>query len=234
VSVLPTPLDQLGSRRFSFYPPIVNIERNEWVFRRATWDDVEVVNTKTAERLTIRRHLVGEVSIAEPVILVGLLKELEYREGALYPHVRRVIEMPRAVNDVPRLRPPRPSEPVVGIRIESGKRGRSILTTCVYGLLACMAFATVFRDYGPTARWLHAGSRAALPFTAQDDYDSIVARIGAPARDEWRTSRSGVHYRRLSYPEHGYAIVLLGGRYAGAVDPASRVIHSVRPITDLR
>ena len=39
------------------------------------------------------------------------------------PHVRRVIEMPRAVNDVPRpwLTPAQPGKlaPVVGIRVES-------------------------------------------------------------------------------------------------------------------
>src|ERR1700692_3453711 len=42
--LIPTPLDQLGRRAFAFYPPIVGIEHNEWLLRRATWSDVEVHN----------------------------------------------------------------------------------------------------------------------------------------------------------------------------------------------
>ena len=30
-------LETLGDRPFSFYPPIIGIEHNEWIYRRATW-----------------------------------------------------------------------------------------------------------------------------------------------------------------------------------------------------
>ena len=100
---IPTPLDQLGHRRFSFYPAIVSIEHNEWLFRSSDWDEIQVMNTKTHEEVWIPRRFLGGVSSAEePVVIVGLVKELEYREGAIVPLIRRVIEMPRAVNDVPR------------------------------------------------------------------------------------------------------------------------------------
>ncbi len=33
------------------------------------------------------------------MVIVGLLKELEYKEGAVWPYQRRVIEMPVAVGD---------------------------------------------------------------------------------------------------------------------------------------
>ena len=100
---IPTPLEQLGDRPFSFYPAIQNIQHNEWQFRRAHPDEIQVMNTKSLQELWIPRgFLSGVSSIEEPVVIVGLLKELEYREGIVVPHVRRVIEMPRAVNDVPR------------------------------------------------------------------------------------------------------------------------------------
>ena len=144
VPPIPPPFDQLGHTPFSFYPPIVNIEHNEWVFRRATWSEIQVMNTKTSDELWVPRRFIGAVSlIGEPVMIVGLVKEVEHKAGALYPHVRRVIEMPRAVNDSPRpyARIPEPVRPapVVGIRLESGARSRAMLGAVAAGILACVA-----------------------------------------------------------------------------------------------
>ena len=122
---IPSPLEELGNRPFSFYPPIVNIEHNEWIFRRADFDEIRVLNTKSNQELWIpRRFLSGVSSIEEPVVIVGLSKELEYKEGVVVPHIRRVIEMPRAVNESPRIRFQHRAEEgerasVVGIRVES-------------------------------------------------------------------------------------------------------------------
>jgi hypothetical protein len=143
--LIPTPLEQLAHRRFSFYPAIVNVEHNEWLFRRSDWDEIRVMNTKTHEELWIpRRFLGGVASTEEPVVIVGLVKELEYREGEVVPLVRRVIEMPRAVaravNDTPRpsdfAPPTRRPAPVVGIRLESEVRpskGRGLLANVAAG-----------------------------------------------------------------------------------------------------
>src|SRR5688500_8070293 len=97
-AVLPPPYDQVGHRPFSFYPAIVNVEHNEWRLRRATWSEMLVVNTKSAEEIWIPRRFLGELSRTdEPVMIVGLNKELEFKAGQIVPFVRRVIEMPRAV-----------------------------------------------------------------------------------------------------------------------------------------
>lgn len=244
--IIPTPLDHLGPQPFSFYPAILNIEHNEWVFRRATESDIQVMNTKTRAELWVPRRFVGEVSlVGEPVMIVGLIKELEYREGAVYPHVRRVIEMPRAVNDSARRfagwpasgdpAPQRPAD-VVGIRIESPRQsraGRIVFVTTAVGLLACLAAAIVFRAASPGASSaLPRSSQTALPFTASDDYAAIVAKFGAPAKDEWRDEwrDSGtLHYRRLWYPRRGLVVILIDDRYAGARDASGRVIHFVEP-----
>jgi hypothetical protein len=217
---LPTPLDQLGSRRFSFYPPILGIEHNQWSFRRATAADILVVNTRTLTELSIPRRFIGEVStIGDPVVIVGLVKELEFKADAVVPHVRRVIEMPRAVNDSPRphVRREQPAD-VVGIRVEpdhpSAWRSRWLLGTVAAALLACVSVLS----FSP---------RVELPFTPHDTYDSIVARLGPPAHDETQTS-DGKQYRRLAYPKRAFTLLLIDGRYAAAFDPSGHVIHTVR------
>jgi hypothetical protein len=95
--------EHLGRRPFSFYPPIRNVDHNEWLFVKATWSELLMVNTKDGSEIWIPRRFIGEVSAIEaPVVIVGLLKELEYKAGAVWPHQRRVIEMPVAVGDIPR------------------------------------------------------------------------------------------------------------------------------------
>ena len=95
-------LEHLGNRAFSFYPPILNIEHNEWFFRRASWSEILVMNSRSKEEIWIPRRFLGEISqIEDPVVIVGLVKELEYKAGAVWPHQRRVIEMPMAVGERP-------------------------------------------------------------------------------------------------------------------------------------
>src|SRR5580692_12562052 len=128
VPPIPPPLAQLGRRRFSFYPAILNTRHNEWVYRSATWSDVLVRNTKTDEEVSVPRRYLGEISrVDAPTMIVGLLAELECRAGVVWPVERRVIEMPRAVNDTPRARVSRSvatRAPVVGIRVESERTSR--------------------------------------------------------------------------------------------------------------
>lgn len=233
--IIPTPLDHLGSQPFSFYPPIREIEHNEWRYCRTTSSDIQVINTKTHAELWVPRRFIGEISlVGEPVVIVGLVKELAYREGAVYPYVRRVIEMPRAVNGPARSfeamrsleqigteRETRAPANVVGIRIEStreSRAGRIVFGTIAAGLLTCLAAAIVFRDASPGPRGaLLRTAPVELPFTAADNYESIVAKFGAPTNEQSRDS--GDHrYRRLWYSRRGVAITLIDGHYAGATD----------------
>src|SRR5450432_3713096 len=89
---------QLAARPFSFYPAIVGAEPNQWRVRSATWQDLLVVNTRSGVQTSIPRRYVGEISpVGDPVLIVGLLRELQYVDGAILPYQRRVIEMPMAV-----------------------------------------------------------------------------------------------------------------------------------------
>ncbi len=154
---LPTPLEQLGNRPFSFYPAILGIERNEWIFRRATWPEVLVTHAHTGLQVAIPRRFVGEVSrIEEPVVIVGLLKELEYREGAVWPYRRQVLQMPVAVGAEERYAPLRSGPaPVIGISLHAEsqpRRGRMVVGALVAGILAALAIAGAIRESHPRAR----------------------------------------------------------------------------------
>jgi hypothetical protein len=160
---IPPALGHLANRPFSFYPAIRGIEHNLWIFRKATWSEMLVVNRKTGEELSIPRRLVGEVSIVDdPVVIVGLLRELEYREGAVWPCQRHVIEMPMAVGETrPAATQPRQAPaPVEAIRLEPRKSRR--LYKVVGGLLALVILAvTVLLHLAESA--FNARSRSTAP-----------------------------------------------------------------------
>ena len=149
---IPASFESLGRRPFSFYPPIVNVEHNEWILRRANWTEFQVVNTKTKDELCVPRRFVGEGALVEePVMIVGLVKELEYREGVVLPHVRRVIEMPRAVNAIasPRMIGPPRIAPVVGIRVEPARGSRVwriLVAAAAAVILICVAVAILVQS----------------------------------------------------------------------------------------
>ena len=80
VPPMPPGFEQIGSRPFSFYPPVVNVEHNEWHYRKATWSEVLVVNAKTGLEVWIPRLYIGEFSrIDEPVVIVGLTRNWSIR-----------------------------------------------------------------------------------------------------------------------------------------------------------
>jgi hypothetical protein len=241
---IPPPLEHLGARPFSFYPAILNIEHNEWLFRKATWSEILVYNVKSQEQLWIPRRFLGEISLIEdPVVIVGLVKELEYRSGAVLPHQRRVIEMPVAVGDRPHApATPRPQPaPVVGIRLEPGAEarvGRLILGALLAGVIGTLAVVMATREGTLRARGGRMNTdEAFLDLTARDDYFSIVHKLGPPSADQAATRGGDLEFRSLWYRDRGsYYVILMGSergdmRYIGAMDKNWKVLHSVNANT---
>ena len=234
---IPPPIAQLGARSFSFYPAILNIQHNEWVYQSATWSEVLVRNTGSNETISIPRRYVGDVSRVEaPVMIVGLLAELEYREGAVCPARRRVIEMPLAVNESFAVRPaPARSEPapVIGIRLEDGPRFRIpkvVLGGVAVGLAGCVLAVSLFRGGLIGSRVFYTpGLEQDFGFSRADDMRAVVSALGSPARDSWQSDLRGRAFHILWYPRHHVYIVLMGQppaepRYIGMLD------HNWRPI----
>src|SRR5665213_2135479 len=218
---LPSPLQQLGGRRFSFYPPIRNLGPNEWLYRSATGSECVVANAKSGEEVWIPRLFLGEVSrIDEPIMLVRLNRELEWKSGAIVPRLRHVIELPVAANDN-RPAPSSPAHlaPVVSIRLEPKTEVRAwkwIGVAVVLGAVACtigmdIAYQSQFRQRTDLFR----GYRPWLQLSANDDF----------AGDRV--------FRLLAYNGRRYSVILAGpkretARYIGTLDPHGRVLDAAR------
>jgi hypothetical protein len=241
MSLLPGLLGLTAGRSFSFYPPILGIAHNEWRFRRATWSDFVVVNTQSGEEAGIPRGFVGDVSANAPTVIVGLKRELEWRDGLAVPYRRPVVEIPIAVNDyVPVARPPRPAQ-VVSIRLESRapvNTGRKAIVVVMLGVVASAIAADVFRpdvvrDRIDSLRV----SRSYRQLGSGDNYSSVIHKLGAPASQRTYVETGGRVFRSLDYPRLHFTAVLEGqteieARYVGSMDARGRLLGP-EPAADL-
>jgi hypothetical protein len=239
-------LDHLVTRPFSFYPPIVNIEHNEWLFRKATWSEIQVVNCRTGSELWISRRFVGEVArIEDPVLIVGLNRELELKGGMVVPYQRRIIEMPMAVNA------PMPSAgtadernepaPVVGIRLEpSDRRIVKLILTAVGAFvviyLAAISFTRVgeLRQKSPT---FVGRDQTFVSLNSRDDYLGVTQKLGGPPTTDREQETGTILYRALGYPDRRYTVILMGRdkgsmTYIGTMDQNWHPINSINAQTD--
>jgi len=245
ISPVPTSLQQLGGRPFSFYPPILNVGHNEWIYRRASWAEFVVVNTGSGEEACIPRMFLGDVSLADsvgvPAVIVGLKRELEWKAGVVSPRRRLVIELPvavpMAVNDT---RPPAPHAPrlapVVNIRLEPRPEIRAekkIGVAMMLGAMVCLIVADLARQMQMRQRAdVLRISRAYLQLTPADDYVSTVGKLGIPASERTIDGPGGSSWRVLSYPRREFRVVLMGpapssphsARYIGTLDPRGRIL----------
>jgi hypothetical protein len=237
---IPPSLAHLSTRPFSFYPPILNIEHNEWLFRKANWSEILVVNCKSGMELWISRRLVGEVSrIDDPVLIVGLNRELEYKGGTVWPYQRRVIEMPVAVGgspmasgaDAERSGP----APVVGIRLESNDRRifKLIAAALPVAVLVCLAVLRM-AQVGEVRQGVvfTTKDQQYLTLTGRDDYFAAVQKLGKPATDRWQSESGELQCRALGYPDRKYTVILMGASrpsavYIGTMDENWKPVHSV-------
>lgn len=119
--LVPSPLDYVGRRTFSFYPPIRGAEPNVWYLRSSSWSEVQVVNAENATKLWLSRQYVGGVSDRDAHLVVELTTQLDFADGSVAPHMKRIIEMPQHAEALtkPGRKPRRGPAPVVGIRTES-------------------------------------------------------------------------------------------------------------------
>ena len=152
---MPSPLDYIGRRRFCFYPAIALADPNEWLLGIRGRSEVQAVNAHTGREIWISRQFIGAVSeTSNSLLVVGLTQALQFREGALQPRVKQVIEMPAdAWAAKPRIREcphPKGLAPVVAIRLASGGKspaGRALRSACtgaiVIALLAALVAAAI-------------------------------------------------------------------------------------------
>ena len=228
-------LDQFAGRRFSFYPPILNIEHNEWTCRKGSWSEVLVHNTKTEMDLWVPRRFLGEISqVDEPVMIAGLNQELEYKGGTVWPHKRRVIHMPRITRPRPAPSAQAKAPPPKARQSAAEKKiGRLITGALVAGILTTFVFVGLYRGRQSGGRINYkAILQAELELTGQDNYHDVVRKLGTPAEDRWRSEAGERQYRALSYPDLSLTVILMGADrdqvfYIGAKDDDWTNVHSV-------
>jgi hypothetical protein len=237
MSAQPIPeLDGLRERAFAFYPPILNVENNEWILKEATWSEILVHNTKSDLEIWVPRRFLGALSsVEEPIMIVGLEREIEYVAGIVRQHDRRVIQMPKA----PHTPAPLPDEAIpkpatlLGARV-GGDGGESKIGLYLIGLIivlvaAVYGFVSYFRQDRVEYQ---AVLQEDLSFSAEDDYHAVVRKLGPPANDRWREGKD-LQYRALAYPDRHLTVILMGterekARYIGAVNDEWRPVHTVK------
>jgi len=232
---IPPQLDHLITRPFSFYPPVIGIQHNEWLYRKASWSEILVVNCKSGDEIWISRRYIGEVSrVNDPVLIVGLNRELEYKAGMVVPFQRRVIEMPVAVGGSPAVASaaerPAPGL-IVGIRMASAQDKRvfrligGVVTVAI--LLYILAVSLSRQRVVFTTR-----DQTYLGLSARDDRTEVVVKLGEPATDHWQSENGAMQYEAMGYPDRKLTVILMGSdrksvQYVGAMDDNWKPIHSV-------
>ncbi|MBK5292341.1 MAG: hypothetical protein JJE04_11780 [Acidobacteriia bacterium] len=243
---VPPQIDDLGDRLFSFFPPIVNIEHNQWNFLQGNWSEILVRNAKTHTEVWIPRGYLGEFSkVDEPVMILGLKREIEYKSGSVWPYVRRVLPMPSSstvARGSPEEQPARKPASVVadaiamlrssGSGTESGL-GKMIGIALLIGIAITVIGIAVLRlrSTGGTVEY-RAVVQADLGFSTQSDYFDIVRKLGKPEKDHWKSDAGERQYRALHYPKNDLIVILMGAdresaHYIGAKDGQWRNIHTV-------
>jgi hypothetical protein len=233
----PPHLESMGGRPFSFYPPIVGIEHNEWTFVEGRWSEILVRNSKTEMEVWIPRNYLGEISkVDEPVMIVGLRRELEYKGGSLWPYTRRLLEMPASPSMARQERDaPAPPSPVSELRLGGTESmiGKLIAAALVVGVVLAGGFVLMQRQKQSGGTIEYKGVvQAELGLTAKSDYFEVVRKLGTPEIDKWRAETGEMQYRMLSYPKQDLYVILMGSDregalYIGAKDGQWRTVHAV-------
>ncbi len=236
-----SPLAGLESRRFSFYPAIRGIERNEWTLSDSTWSEIQVRNGGTGEEFWIPRSHLGVASSTDsPVVILGLRRELEHKAGGVYPYRRVVAEMPSTrASRVPQSAAPPPKQ-----RFVTGSDAKTLrlLAIAVGGALLAglVVFAVVVGGlHNPLERLFEADTSTAdqryLGLSNNDSYFEVVSRLGEPEAEDWVSGEEDeLQFQVLRYPSRRYIVVMMGGsrgsmRYLGTVhDPSRQVLDSAR------
>jgi hypothetical protein len=172
--------------------------------------------------------------------VVSLHRELESRGSTLCPVRCPVIELPVAVNDLPRTTSaPERLAPVINIRLEQRPEiriSKRVGVALVLGAVACTICADIARQVELNRPDLIRWTRPYLQLSADDDYYAAVHKLGSPRSDTVGVADGGRVYRVLDYGPGRYRIVLMGhsrsdARYIGTLAPDGKIMDAVRTRT---
>ncbi len=229
---------ELAGRAFAFFPAIRNIEHNEWTLEKKTWSEVLAKNARTGEEIWVPRSHIGKISSADsPILIVGLLRELQFKGGSVSPFRKHVVSMPppggaaRATSDV--------SEPPPPKRTNSAA-DRQTLSFIGKALLAGLAVVLLFvmfnfsKGENPIVALFRTDTSTSdqryLGLTNADTYHLVVSKLGQPEKEQWLSlEEADLQFQALWYPQRRYLVILMGGtradvRYIGTLHHPSRKV----------
>jgi hypothetical protein len=171
--------------------------------------------------------------VDDPVLIVGLKSELEYKGGMVVPFQRRVIEMPLAVggNVAPAARERPAPGLIVGIRMASPQDKRifkligAAVTVAI--LLYVLAVSLSRQRVVFTAK-----DQTYMGLSARDDRTGVVVKLGEPVSDHWQSENGDLQFEALDYPDRKLTVILMGSDrksvlYVGTMDQNWKPVHSV-------
>jgi hypothetical protein len=236
-------LAELGGRTFAFFPAIRNIEHNEWTLEKETWSEVLAKNARTGEEVWVPRSHIGKISSADaPILIVGLLRELQFRGGGVSPFRQQVVSMsPPGGASRPTVTSPEPPAP----KRTNSAADRKTLSFIGKALLAGLAIVLLFvmfnfsRGENPIAALFRTDTSTTdqryLGLTNSDSYYLVVSKIGQAEREQWlNAEEADLQFQALWYPQRNYLVILMGGtradlRYIGTLhDPSRKVLDAAR------
>lgn len=236
-------LAELAGRTFAFFPAIRNIEHNEWTLEKETWSEVLAKNARTGDEIWVPRSHIGKISSADsPILIVGLLRELQFKGGGVSPFRQQIVSMPApGGTSRPTAATAEPPPP----KRTNSPADRQTLSFIGKALLAGLAVVLLFvmfnfsKGESPIAALFRTDTSTAdqryLGLTNADSYHVVVSKTGQPEREQWLSlEEADLQFEALWYPQRRYLVILMGGtradmRYIGTLhDPSRKVLDAAR------
>lgn len=222
-------IEELGPATFAFFPAIVAIPSNEWRFKESTWSEVLVTNLASGTEVWIPRQYLGEVTrVDQQLAIVGLKKELEFKAGSIWPHERRVLQLPPEPKGPPNPVPVLPAGPSVH---PTDRFATRLIAAVLLGGLALAALTVLLTRQRSTESEFRTIMQMQSNLSFRDDHFAVRRELGEPLADSYTAPTGAVQYRMLVYPSK--VAILMGEdrqqmSYIGTVDREGRPLHSVR------
>lgn len=234
---------ELAGRTFAFFPAIRNIEHNEWTLEKETWSEVLAKNARTGDEIWVPRSHIGKISSTDaPILIVGLLRELQFKGGSVSPFRQQVVAMPTPGGTTrPTVAAPEPPAP----KRTNSAADRQTLSFIGKALLAGLAVVLLFvmfnfsKGENPIAALFRTDISTAdqryLGLTNTDSYHLVISKMGQPETEQWLSlEEADLQFEALWYPQRSYLLILMGGtradmRYIGTLhDPSRKVLDAAR------
>lgn len=242
-SAAESPYEQLADRRFAFYPALRGVEHNEWALVEETWSEILAKNVETGAEYWIPRAHLGDVSSTdEPVLIVGLKRELEIKAGEVRPVRNRVVSLPgRPEPRKPAVEQPEPVAPVRGDSAAESSTlvlvGRAVAIGL--GCLLLIVLLATGNIPNPVAALFQEDvstvDQRYLGLSNQDSSFDVFAKLGQPESERWLSrEEADLHFQLLEYPARRYRVVMMGPsrgdmKYIGTLHAeVDRILDSAR------